>query len=225
MKRLFQCIIGISTALICQFAVANTEVDIPEVIEVISVDGKDLGFRLLNQPESLTLAPGEHVLELRYKDLFEDDEGAHAVIKSVPLYIRFAAIQNGEFSITLDEPEDEEEAEKFAKNPKVALINKQDGQPVVSRQVTQVKQQQNWLANLLALPDSEEVYEAPSGSAVATPDPATAVPATKAGAVVTTPAGKLPQEASPKALEMLRYWWQEADVETRQAFIKEILSQ
>ncbi|TCI01556.1 DUF2057 domain-containing protein [Corallincola luteus] len=215
MRHLIIILLSVAAITLPQQATANTTLAIPEEIEVISVDGKDLGFRLLNQPDKLNFAKGEHVLELRYKDLFEDDEGAHAVIKSVPLYVRFAAIENGEFKMLLETPEDEESAEIFAAAPSVQIVNTQDNSVVMTRQVTETKQQQNWLASLLALPDADEVHTAPAvptSDDLATPQTASSV-ATGAKPV------------TPKTLEMLRYWWQEADVATRQQFMKEVLSQ
>ena len=186
-----------------QAAIANTEIALPEQIELIAIDGKDLGFRLLNQPDSINLAPGQHVLSLRYKDIFEDYEGGHSVITSMPLYVNFTAVENGQFAITLKAPKSEQDAYRFAKQPSVEIVDIANGTVVNSDQVTESEQQQNWLDNMFEIKRSKLTDTAEIQPAVQSIDHKNLT-------------------KTPNSLEMLRYWWQQADSETKQQFIQEI---
>lgn len=99
---------------------------VPDTIQVMSVDGLEPNISLLGQRAlTLQVLPGEHVLSVRYVELFEhvltsDD---HEIVRSRPVAIRFTAKAGSTYSFKFEHPKNIDAAHAFAKAPQVDLID------------------------------------------------------------------------------------------------------
>ena len=98
-------------------------IGIPGDIDVVSVDEQNVGgaFNFLFGPgdRELQLAPGEHVLTVRYSDFWEYDENNYDAFKSQSLSLMFDAKAGGLYKLTHPRLENPEAMEAFAKEPDI----------------------------------------------------------------------------------------------------------
>lgn len=118
-------------------ASAKATVSVPELIQVLSIDGQEssgnfFGSRAMN----LTLEAGEHILSVRYTQLFQVTADDHDILKSKPMVIRFTADAGKVYQLTVNPPKRYEAAKEFAKAPDIRLIDKSSG---VSQSATLIK--------------------------------------------------------------------------------------
>lgn len=104
-------------------AVEVTSVQVPEQIQVMSMDGVEVTGTLLQRGQSLELLPGEHVLTLRYVQLFQISSEDHEVVRSRQAALRFLAEAGGTYRLEMDAQPSLDAARKFAKDPKFRLVN------------------------------------------------------------------------------------------------------
>jgi uncharacterized protein YccT (UPF0319 family) len=98
-------------------------IGIPGDIDVVSVDKQNVGggFNYLFGPgdRELQLAPGEHVLTIRYSDFWEYDENNYDAFKSPSLSLMFDAKAGGVYKLTHPRLENSEAMEAFADAPDI----------------------------------------------------------------------------------------------------------
>lgn len=102
-------------------------VNVPEQIEVMSIDGREPPPSFLRSRVQLALLPGEHVLSLRYVQLFQINADEHDVIRSRQAALRFRAAAGEEYRLEMPPQPNREAARVFAKQPRFTLVNVQNG--------------------------------------------------------------------------------------------------
>jgi uncharacterized protein YccT (UPF0319 family) len=114
--------------------------DVPEVIEVVTIDGHDLPGGLLGTRKlTLEALPGEHVLTLRYVELFADPHmDSHEVVRSHPVALRFTALAGHHYQFSFQQPKDMDAAHVFAKAPAFDLVESGSGARTASMAVKSV---------------------------------------------------------------------------------------
>lgn len=113
------------------------QVIVPQHIEVMSVDGRDLPSSLLRKNAQLTLLPGEHVLGLRYVDIFQITADQHEVVRSRQAALRFNGEKGAMYRLQSTEPKKLEEARLFAKKPEFSLVSEGGAEPAAVSQPIQ----------------------------------------------------------------------------------------
>lgn len=99
----------------------------PEQIEVMSIDGREPPPNFLRSQTQLALLPGEHVLSLRYVELFQLTADDHDVVRSRQAALRFSARAGGRYRLELPPGKmNHEAAQEFAKAPSFKLVSAQD---------------------------------------------------------------------------------------------------
>lgn len=100
----------------------------PEQVEVMSIDGREPPPGFLRSQTRLALLPGEHVLSLRYVELFPIGSDDHEVIRSKQAALRFRAEPGRQYRIDVPALPGREAARAFARDPQFRLVDEQDGQ-------------------------------------------------------------------------------------------------
>lgn len=110
-------------------------VDVPEQVQVMSIDGREPPTNFLTSQVQLALLPGEHVLGLRYVQLFQVNSEDHDVVRSRQAALRFTAIAGGRYRLEAPPQRDREAARQFAKDPHFSLADLGGGAAVESTAV------------------------------------------------------------------------------------------
>lgn len=97
--------------------------DVPETLQVMAVDGREPPPALLRRGVQLALLPGEHVLSLRYVQIFQLNADEHDVVRSRQAALRFTAVAGGRYRLESPAQASHEAARQFAKSPVFRLVD------------------------------------------------------------------------------------------------------
>ena len=115
-----------SLILLISVTVNASVITFPESIIVVSVNGVEQPSHFFAQQTTVELAEGDHILVLKYQDLFEGDDD-HTKVKSKPFVLIFTLSQaqaNNAINVASTPILDELKlAKSFAKSPKVSLMD------------------------------------------------------------------------------------------------------
>jgi uncharacterized protein YccT (UPF0319 family) len=106
--------------------------EVPEQVQVMAIDGREPPPSFLSSKVELALLPGEHVLGLRYVELFRLGGDEHEVIRSRQAALRFTADAGGRYRLEVPAQRDLDAARTFAKAPTFTLTNLAGGAAVES---------------------------------------------------------------------------------------------
>jgi uncharacterized protein YccT (UPF0319 family) len=107
-------------------------ISVPEPVEVMAVDGREPPGNFLHNSPDLLLLPGEHVLSLRYVELFQIDAENHEVVRSRQAALRFSGAAGSSYRLTVPPLSGLDAAKKFAASPVFTLVNPQTGEKTQS---------------------------------------------------------------------------------------------
>lgn len=96
-------------------------VTIPETIEVMSIDGKELPTSLLRKNNQLVMLPGEHVMALRYVELFQTTADEHDIVRSRQAALRFQMVAGEQYKLQAPVQKGRDQARQFAVSPVFTL--------------------------------------------------------------------------------------------------------
>lgn len=138
------CGLVINSPAICLAAAASSQtignkvsLEVPELIQVLSIDGQEGNSHFLGSRTHVQqLTVGEHVLSVRYTQLFNINADEHDILKSKPMAIRFTAEAGQTYQLSVTPPKRYDAAKEFAKQPDIRLVNKTAG---TSQQAIQIK--------------------------------------------------------------------------------------
>lgn len=105
---------------------------VPEQVQVMAIDGREPPPSFLSSKVELALLPGEHVLSLRYVELFRLGGDEHEVIRSRQAALRFTAVAGGRYRLGVPPQPDRDSARRFAKAPTFTLTDLAGGAAVES---------------------------------------------------------------------------------------------
>lgn len=98
-------------------------VTIDEQFQVLKVDGKEYNSNFFSVKTKLNLSQGKHVLSLKYKELFENDEDDdYTTYRSDAFDVQFNIDKPNELSLTAPKIDDQKMAKAYAKNPTVSIF-------------------------------------------------------------------------------------------------------
>lgn len=104
-----------------------TQIRVPEQVQVMAMDGVEVTGTLLQRGQSLEVLPGEHVLTLRYVQLFQINSEDHEVVRSRQAALRFTAEAGATYRLEMDAQPSLDAARKFARDPKFRMVNEGSG--------------------------------------------------------------------------------------------------
>lgn len=101
---------------------------VPEMFIVLNVNDEEQPSNFFAQQTQLTLENGEHVLVLKYQDLFDGDDD-HTKVKSKPFVVTFTIPSQlpKQSMLTVESPliDDVKQAKAFARKPMVTIVTDQ----------------------------------------------------------------------------------------------------
>lgn len=128
---------GLAADPVGQTASAKASVVVPELIQVLSIDGQETPGNFFGaRAMTLSLEAGEHILSVRYTQLFQVTAEDHDILKSKPMAIRFTAEAGKAYQLTVNPPKRYDAAKEFAKAPEIRIVDKSTGN---SQQATLIK--------------------------------------------------------------------------------------
>ena len=114
---------SISLFLFCSFSVSATKLSVENSLMVKEIDNKIVSQGFLSQTTTFELSKGDHVVVLKYKDVYENlDFGDEELVESPLFVVKFST--NNETKVTINTPKirNLNVAKHYAKMPKV-LVN------------------------------------------------------------------------------------------------------
>jgi len=208
----------------------------PVFYEIMYLDKQSMGMLSLNKNET-DLSAGEHQLVVRYTDTVGSNNNSE-IIKSEPVVINLNVKNGQDIVLEAKKPRSIKQAQRYAKDPKFTLVDKNGTSVEASVYVLPfqpgMQLSRNYL-NEIAEIEAQQVAKAPAVQPQAsTVAPATnKAPASNANAALAASAVAVAGTASavtPAAeivvinaddsteLQMLQFWYQRADKETRKQF-------
>ncbi|CAM4060088.1 DUF2057 domain-containing protein [Pseudoalteromonas byunsanensis] len=172
----------------------------------LQVNDQEVEHSLFSKVTELEVAPGRHILKMKYNDLYELNYDEHEVIESEPFWVVVELTDEGDYQVVFQRPETVDLAKQFAKHPSASLRTP-------NSQVIALKT----LKNRPSLPSERQVIK----DEVVIESPTPVVPLSSA------PASHKPVKgiSHPDAYSMLEFWWQQASEAQRAAFLEKIKGQ
>jgi uncharacterized protein YccT (UPF0319 family) len=107
------------------------QVHTPDTIQILSIDGTEQPGALFGARKmTLKLTPGEHVLSVRYTQLFALGADDHDIVKSPPVAFRFTSQAGQEYRFQITPPKRHDQAVQFAKQPDIKLVDVAGGREI-----------------------------------------------------------------------------------------------
>jgi uncharacterized protein YccT (UPF0319 family) len=176
---------------------------LPAAFNLLAVDGAKYSRVSIKDGATIKVLPGVHEYLIEYQDFWESNGDDFEKVTSKPIAIRFTAEKGKQYTIDFGKIENVEQSQAFADKPKIAIIDRTNGQSVAA-EIKYNRYTGSFLGSLFGPSTS-----APSQPAFAPrSQPAPAAPATNKPAT----------NRDGKALEMLKYWWETADKAQQDSF-------
>ena len=103
---------------------------VPDGVQLLEVDGDEVGGSYLRDHYQAEILPGEHLLKIRYAELWQINAEEHDVVRSSPVLIRMNAKAGQKYGFTYERPKTREEARRFAKDVRISLREEGSGAQV-----------------------------------------------------------------------------------------------
>jgi uncharacterized protein YccT (UPF0319 family) len=168
---------------------------IPKAFNLLNVDGNSYTQPLLGNGTVVKLLPGSHKIVIKYVDFWAADPDNDEKITSQPMLLAFDAKAGETYNISAPELKDIKAARQYAINPKVDILNSSN-QSVATDIQYQIEDKGLIAAFVDSLSSQEPAASPPSSSS-----------------------NEDAKQTGP-ALEMLKYWWQKADAQQQEDFMK-----
>lgn len=186
-------------------------------VEFLAIDGKKANQSLLKETRSFNVnASQTHQVVVRVAEIVRAGSDRN-LFESDPIIVTFQG-SNEDIVISAPRLENERDADKFKRDPKISLKTAA-GADIASKQ-EYLKQEgflpgANLIENLSSYNASGAVASVPSFASAGLP---VAAPTAVSGGKVAK--GKVTVQGENAAEQMLQYWFQQADKETQQRFLK-----
>lgn len=211
----FTAFFAVSTLFLTTSVFAETTLNIPRPYAIYLVDGKDhKGFG-----HSLQFAEGDHQVVMRFEGNYSTKNDTR-MVNAEPLVVNFKT--NGQEQLTFNLPvlRDAIQAREFVKAQKLNLIDEQtkavkDADIFVMPKKEGFQLDRNYQDELLAL---GKAYHQPVFHEDGTISAAD-------GTQITNGSANVSDNKQIQTLEMMKYWYNRADPQTRKAFQYWIISQ
>ncbi len=167
---------------------------VPYQFEVVAIDDTTLNDNFMffdGRDQTLTLAPGQHTLVLRYFDLIDDREShtnSYVRVLSEPITVVFTTRPGTDFRVVGAPPETPAAGRDFARAPALHIETANRGERIAVQ---------------VAVAEAEPTQQSDPASA-GHQEPAPVPPTAGAGGT--------------RAYDMLEYWWNQASAAQRERF-------
>jgi uncharacterized protein len=202
----------------------SATIEIPRPYVVYLQDGKSAKTKALDSQRQFNLPAGEHQLVIRFEGSFKD-QSENRLISGEPVVLNLDLKAEDQLAIKFDYPKNYRAAEKFLEKQDLTFIDTQSGGTTKVDYFVMPKKEglqigRDYQQELQAL---GKAFQQPAAMTSTTE----MAVATVAGAAATQGAtsGKGALDKKTQTLEMLKYWYNQADAETRKNFQYWVISQ
>jgi uncharacterized protein YccT (UPF0319 family) len=200
------------TSLVTAEDVQSATLAVPEVFDILYVDGNIYDPGLFSSKSQLKLKPGRHQLVIKYLEFLEINSEDFEKVQSDPFMISFTVEAGKNYHIPFKNFRTVSAADSFATKPTVYVMEKSTNKAIEVEHSYRVKDDA-YLAGFESTSTNKTATATATTSKKTTGTSPPTAQATKTQAAVAT------TQKNNKALEMLHYWWQEADAEQKQIFL------
>lgn len=172
---------------------------IPQEFNLLNVNGNSYNQPLIGHGTIVKLLPGSHKIVIKYLDFWDISSETSERVASQPFLLAFDAKAGENYRIEFRELKDVKAAKAFAKHPEVSLVNAATNSPIAA----EVRYQLEDKGLIASFMDSLSATEKKQ-------------PAAESDTEENRVKGQT-------ALEMLKYWWQKADAQQQEDFMKWIV--
>ncbi|WP_455203335.1 DUF2057 domain-containing protein [Kaarinaea lacus] len=201
---------------------------VPKEFQLLYVDDESYRQSFVIEGVEVTMLPGAHTLVMEYMQIWDINSESHERIKTQPFLTKFTAAAGKTYSLGFPEQKSIEDARAFANDPKVEVIDTANNK-ALQAEVKYNLGEEGFLAKLFGSSKSE-TKSANSSANVDQQSFATGAEAASAAAAVAVTAveDKTKNDADKtsatandsQAMQMLKYWWQQADQKEQQKFLQ-----
>ncbi|WDE07637.1 DUF2057 domain-containing protein [Thalassomonas viridans] len=171
---------------------------LPKEITVVSINGQPYQNSFFASDSDIQLAPGQQLLVLEYKDIFENyEDDDHTTIRSEPFVVIFNVGEQDKLKLKLPEIAGEQQARDFANKFNVSFLDASNREhPVFIQDLMKYK------AGLM-----------------------TTHPVLQSTPVIAGKPAEAELEQDENALNQLKHWWQLASEKQKRHFMQYLLLQ
>ena len=210
-------------ALLCAFVMPATAFaatfEIVRPYTLLLLDGQPAKSSMVNSKQQITLPAGQHQLVLQFEGSFRDQSDSR-LIRGEPLVFNLDMQADDNIAINFTYPRNYREAERFLEQQKLQVINKKPGSTAkVDYFVLPQKE------GLQIGRDYQQELTDLGKAFQQTSTPTSAAAAATAAVVAESKTGSAPVAKNVQTLEMLKYWYNQADIQTRKDFQHWVISQ
>ncbi|WP_455196663.1 DUF2057 family protein [Kaarinaea lacus] len=189
-------------------------VKFPEALSLLYVDEQPSKVTLFTDTTAAQTLPGPHQFIFRYKIFWDVSSSESIKVTSQPFAVSFDTTAGNTFVISTTPIQTLEDAQAYAKNPSVTIVNQSTNESVAFEHKTQLEDK-GFVASFV----KSVTTPATASSAM----PAGSTPA--ATADTGTTANAADQEQASEALDKLKHWWQNTAATQRQEFMQWVYEQ
>jgi|GEM_PF-3375542 len=186
-------------------------VKFPEALSLLYVDDQPSKVTLFTDTTAVQTLPGSHQFIFRYKIFWEVNSSEAIKVTSQPFAVSFDTTAGNTFVISTSPIQTLEDAQAYAKNPSVTIVNQSTNESVAFEHKTQLEDK-GFVASFV------KSVTTPAATAVD-------VSAESTPADTSTTANVANQEQAREALDKLKHWWHNADANQRQEFMQWVYKQ
>lgn len=197
---------------------------IPRPYVIYLLDGQPVKSEQLIAKNHLSLSKGAHQLVIRFEGSFRD-QGENRLLSGEPMVYNLTLQGDETLALELNYPRDYRTAAQFVKNQKLDLIDTRSGKVLDADYFVMPKKEglqigRNYQEELLAM---GKAFGQPQTTSVAAAATTTVAVNTVNTTTAATPATAVTNQS--QSMEMLKYWYLQADSKTRKEFQHWIISQ
>lgn len=207
--------------LLTKVALAS-EINFPDTFKIHQYNGEKVQSSFFNPTNEVKLKGNLHELVVSFEDVFEDEfNDTHTVINSEKFVVKFSYSGSKAIVVSTPKLQSEDDAFSFIRKPQLVLTGDND---------TEVPHQSYWYKEIKTQTITDN-YTQQTPVTVSANQQVTSVThelrpvlATSVVQVKTSQGAevqiKSEQDRTPAALDMLKFWWQQASIAERQQFLE-----
>ena len=210
-------------ALFCAFVMPASAFaatfEIARPYTLLLLDGQPATSSMVNNKQQITLPAGQHQLVLQFEGSFRDQSESR-LIRGEPVVFNLDMKADDNIAINFTYPRNYREAERFLEQQKLQVIDKKQGTAAKADYFVLPKKEGLQIGRdyQKELTDLGKAFQQTS-------TPTSAAAAATAAVVAESKTGSAPVAKNVQTLEMLKYWYNQADIQTRKDFQHWVISQ
>ncbi len=210
-------------SLLCAFVMPATAFaatfEIARPYTLLLLDGQPAKSNMVNSKQQISLPAGQHQLVLQFEGSFRDQSESR-LIRGEPVVFNLDMQADDSIAIKFTYPRNYREAERFLEQQKLQVIDKKQGSTAKVDYFVLPKKEGLQIGR-----DYQQELTDLGKAFQQTSMPTTAAAAATTAVAAENKTGSAPVAKNVQTLEMLKYWYNQADIQTRKDFQHWVISQ